>query len=203
MRLRGMKRWIALITMIAVAVPSMTAASAEPSAVDETVATLAMFEGQLIDISQDWGEATACAVSEDPRDPLECFRTEAEMNAHIGSLSASVQGSTKSLTTPTAAAGSTVTLAGTYCSASLRLYSGTSYTGSVLWLSVRHRWLNLANYGFNQRTSSFKIGACSSYFADYSNGGGGWYPTGSTQAYDVSSSMISGWNNDVSSVYIT
>ena len=46
-------------------------------------------------------------------------------------------------------------------------------------------------------------GACSAYFADYEWGGGGWYPTYLTQAWDQNASMISGWNNDVSSVYIT
>lgn len=88
------------------------------------------------------------------------------------------------------------------CSSYMRLYDGTGYTGSTLYLSTRRQWLNLSSYGFNQKTSSYKIGACKSIFADYNNGGGGWYPTYLTEAYDKATSMRSGWNNDVSSVYM-
>ncbi len=201
MRVSGTKRWIAAITLASATLLSMTAASAGERTPEPVPVTPALFEGQIINIAQDWGEATACMVSDLETLP-ECFRTEAEMDAQVGGI-ASVTGASSGALSPLAAQpGPGVTLNGTNCSASLRLYNGTSYTGSILWLNVRHSWLNLANYGFNQRTSSFKIGSCSSYFADYSNGGGAWYPTGSTQAYDVSSSMISGWNNDVSSVYI-
>ena len=89
-------------------------------------------------------------------------------------------------------------LASTQCSSYLKMYDGTWYSGSVLYLRSKYQWHNLVNYGFNQRTTSFKVGACSTYFADYSNGGGAWYPTWATQAYDQSPTMISGWNNDVS-----
>jgi hypothetical protein len=97
--------------------------------------------------------------------------------------------------TPAASASST-------CSGYLRLYDGTSYGTPVLYLRDRYQWLNLSSYGFNQKVSSFKVGPCAADFADYANGGGGWYPWYLTEAYDQSSSMISGWNNDVSSVYI-
>lgn len=96
-----------------------------------------------------------------------------------------------------------VLLASSDCSGYLRLYDGTGYTGAVLYLRGRFQWHNLADYGFDQRTSSYRIGPCSAYFADYADGGGSWYPTSLTEAYDSASSMTSGWDNDVSSVYIT
>ncbi len=73
----------------------------------------------------------------------------------------------------------------------------------MLYLRDRFQWINLSPFGWNQRTSSYKVGPCASYFADYANGGGAWYPTYLTEAYDRAPSMISGWDNDVSSVYIT
>ena len=48
-----------------------------------------------------------------------------------------------------------------------------------------------------------QIGACAAWFADWANGGGEWYPTSATGAYDRAPTMLSGWDNDVSSVYIT
>ncbi|MFV1991886.1 MAG: hypothetical protein ACC652_14230, partial [Acidimicrobiales bacterium] len=92
-----------------------------------------MFEGQIIDIAGDWDEATACMVSGEPGNLPECFRTEAEMNARIGDAAAI--GTSPSTLSPTKAqSGSGVVLYGTTCAASMRLYSGTSYSGSVLWL---------------------------------------------------------------------
>lgn len=52
-------------------------------------------------------------------------------------------------------------------------------------------------------TSSYRVGACSPYFADYANGGGSWYPTSLTGALSSYSSMTGGWNNRVSSIYIS
>lgn len=81
------------------------------------------------------------------------------------------------------------------------LYDGTNYGGSVLDVSTRGSWMNLSTWGFSDRTSSFKIGACSTYFADYTGGGGSWYP-GSTGAWAQAAYMLSGWSNRISSVYI-
>jgi hypothetical protein len=150
--------------------------------------SVALFEGKVIDLATGWGEAQACVVLT-TETPVECFRSESELLAR-GSGSA-------------AALTSTAVTASSTCSSSVRLYDGVSYTGAVLYLYQRSAWINLADYGFADRTSSFKIGACSSYFADYANGGGSWYPTSATQAWDVASSMASGWNNRVSSIYIS
>ena len=88
------------------------------------------------------------------------------------------------------------------CSSSVRLYDGVYYTGSVLYLRDRYIWINLSSYSFSNRTSSFKIGACSAVFADGASGGYPRYSTADTQAYDVAPVMASGWGNRVSSIYI-
>ena len=70
-----------------------------------------------------------------------------------------------------------------------------------MYLSTRSLWLNLSAYGFDNLTSSYRVGACSVYMAENSSGGGSWYP-GNTSAGAQASAMLSGWNNRVSSVYI-
>src|SRR5690606_17871876 len=88
------------------------------------------------------------------------------------------------------------------CSSSLRLYDGTNYTGTVLYLSTRTTWINLSSYGFSDKTSSFKVGACSVYLAVLSNGGGVWYSTSATTAGKVAATMLSGWNRLITLIYI-
>ena len=160
----------------------------------------ASYEGRLIDLSDSWQGAGACLVAPEQFAVAQCFDTESELEAFVTGL-----GDVEFVASGPvlAAAGPPVSTASSSCSSYLKLYDGTSYTGSSLWLSTRWSWINLSLYGFDQRTSSFKIGACSAYFADLAGGGGAWYPTSGTQAYDVASTMASGWNNDVSSVYIT
>jgi hypothetical protein len=130
---------------------------------------------------------------------IECFDDEQELEQRVAQVQGSQPGPTAEMRVgaPVAAASSSG------CGSFLKLYDYAYYGGSSVWLSTRLLWHNLSNYGFNQRTSSFKIGACSAYFADWAWGGGAWYPTYLTQAYDVGPTMRSGWNNDVSSVYIT
>jgi hypothetical protein len=176
-----------------VATVALLPATGAFGAQSEGTGATVMFEGVEIDLADGWGEATACLIWEEIG-VSECFRTEAEMDARITELEATV--------TASEAFGGGMVAASSVCAGYLRLYDGTSYSGAVLYLRDRFQWLNLSNWGFDQRTSSFKVGPCSSYFADWSNGGGDWYPTGDTQAFDQSPSMISGWNNDVSSVYI-
>ncbi|MGB5169051.1 MAG: hypothetical protein WBN71_11870 [Acidimicrobiia bacterium] len=148
-----------------------------------------VFEGEPIDLSADWGDAEACLVWRDVG-VAECFRNEAEMDAKIAELE-------KQLELQGAGAART-----SQCSGYLRLYDGSYHTGQVLYMRDRLQWINLSGFGFSNRASSFKIGPCSSYLADYNWGGGSWYSTKATQAWDVVSVMASGWNNRVSSVYI-
>ena len=180
-----------VIGWLALAAGVTDAARAEqPADSTEPVGEVAVFEGSTIDLSRGWGDAHACAIWEDR--VAECFRTEAELEARLPRLVSLPQGRSDASVTTTATA----------CSSALRLYDGVGYSGDVLYLWSRRTWIDLWDVGFANRTSSYKIGACSSYFADYPGGGGDWYPTSLTSAYLWSSSMLSGWDNRVSSVYL-
>jgi hypothetical protein len=87
------------------------------------------------------------------------------------------------------------------CSTPLRLYDGTYLTGSNVPISARGIWLNLSNYGFNNMTSSYKVGACAVVLASGTDGSGSLYPycLSANCEEDV---MASGWNNVISSVYV-
>jgi len=82
----------------------------------------------------------------------------------------------------------------------VRLYRSVSYGGGVLQLLTRGTYINLGAYGFDNDTSSFRIGACSAGFYDTTTGGTS-YP-GSTSAGISAAAMSSGWDNRVGSVYI-
>jgi hypothetical protein len=150
--------------------------------------SIASFEGGYIDLRAGWGEAGACTSD---GVTTECFRTEKEMDEHVddpvGDLVTRVLG-----------------LIGiqAVCSTTLRLYANTSYGGSVLALSTRFTVLNLATWSFSNVTSSYKVGACSSTFYDGANAVPPVYP-GSTAAGASATSMSAGWDNRVSSVYIS
>lgn len=169
---------IALSLVALVATVPTTAMATNPADVGKS---LAWFEDHWIDLAVDWEDATACDVGPDLSI---CFRTEAELDDYLGSASRS--GAAELLST---------------CGSTLRLYDGTSYSGTVISLSIRNTTHNLSSYGFDNRTSSYRVGACDTDFFSLSNLGGSVY-SGNTSAYAQSSSMLSGWNNVVSSVYI-
>ncbi|MEO6126561.1 MAG: hypothetical protein ABIR32_22900 [Ilumatobacteraceae bacterium] len=145
--------------------------------------SLATFEGHQIDLAQGWGEATACAVTDTG---TTCYRSEAEMDA-----------ATKTPTPATSTAEASATASA--CSSSLRLYDGTSFTGTVLSVSTRGSLLTLSTYGFDNKTSSYKVAACAAIL--YSGIQSGTYP-GNTAANAQAASMQSGWDNVISSVLI-
>ncbi len=87
------------------------------------------------------------------------------------------------------------------CSTALRLYDGASLTGSSVPISERFVWINLSTLGFDNRTSSFKVGACGIDMASAANGGGAWYETCLTPGCEEDT-MDPGWNNVISSVYL-
>ena len=184
-----------LMALLVVVSAISTTPGVQAEDLSPTDGVTALFEGEVINLAEGWGEAKACLIWQDVG-VSECFRTEREMDLRIAELE------TQNLGNASAIGGGGVVTAGSTCSGYLRLYDRTWYGSPVLYLRDRFQWLNLSGYGFNQKTSSYKVGPCYSYFADYANGGGSWYPTYLTQAYDLSPSMISGWNNDVSSVYI-
>jgi len=152
--------------------------AASPPAPEPSV--IAFFEGRWIALADGWGEAHACysdIVS------TRCYRTEAEMDAAESSERLAA-------VSPQVACGSTV-----------KLYRLGSYGGDVLELATRGVYIGLSPYGFDNDTSSYKIGACTSRFYDVSPATT-QYP-GTTTAGTLSPGMSSGWDNRVSSVYIT
>lgn len=142
---------------------------------------IASFEGAWINLAEGWGDATACTSD---GFTTQCFPTEQAMDATTSARVLSTQ------IVPQAS-----------CASSLRLYRSTAFGGAVLQLSTRSVYINLSSYGFDNDTSSFKVGACDSYFYDGASGGTPLY-TGTTTANSSATSMLTGWDNRVSSVYI-
>lgn len=145
---------------------------------------VASFEGGWINLADGWGEATACTSD---GVTTSCFRTEAEMDVAAAATGGDVQ-----------SVGIAPQVA---CVSSLKLYRSASFTGSVLQLTTRGTYINLSTYGFDNDTSSYQVGACTAYFYDGASGGTPLYP-GATGANSSAASMLTGWDNRVSSVYI-
>jgi hypothetical protein len=176
---RGVRVLVSLAFVACVSWPGVTAAS------DTGHGVIASFEGGWINLAEGWGEATACTSD---GITTACYRTEAEMNA----ASNPVVGAT---------ARSLAIVPLLTCASSLKLYRSTSFTGAVLQLTSRGVYTNLSTYGFDNDTSSYQVGACTSYFYDGASGGTPLYP-GTTTANSSATSMLTGWDNRVSSVYI-
>jgi len=147
----------------------------------------AVFEGTSIDLAAGWGPAAACA---ELGYAVECFRTERQLLVAHPELVAEVAPTVNTEVMPASA-----------CSSSLRLYRSTGYGGSALYLTTRSVVQNLSSFGFDNDTSSYRVGACSAAFYSGANLSGSQYP-GSTGANASASSMASGWDNVVSSVII-
>lgn len=184
----------ALSTGHAAAVDTTGGRAAVDTATDESVSDpepwIADYEGTDIDMRDGWDGARACNTD---GETTTCWDTEPEML-----LALAAQGLS---TTPTADAAGASTARRQYtCSTYLRLYTGTNYSGSVLAISSRYVVLNLSSYGFNNVTSSYRIGACSSAFWDLNSGGAPAYG-GNTGVGVWSPNMLSGWDNRISSVY--
>lgn len=144
----------------------------------------ANYHGRTIDLSRGWGPAQACVID---GTTAECFDTEAELDSFLAANQPDPDGVAE-----TALAS---------CSTSTRLYAGTSFGLPVLAISQRQTWYNLAPAGFDNKTRSYKIGSCAAALAKDANGGGGFYP-GNTAAGAQSTTMTSGWDRAVSSVYL-
>ena len=193
---------LAALILIAPAAAAVEPNGDEPAheqtaTVDEPggVAGLAIHNGSLIDLSKGWNGATTCIVIPDALTLAECFDSDGERDERLTEL-----GLSDRFADVSAPEGAGFAFAS--CSSYLKLYDGYNYSSTSLWLSTRQIWTNLSTYGFNQRASSYRVGGCSTYMADYSNGGGAWISTSLTQAWDVDAVISGSWNNDISSVYI-
>lgn len=177
--------WLLVPVAIVLALMPHNAASA---ADDSTrVPWLASYHGEIIDLRDGWGDAKACTTD---GVVTSCYDSEAEMDRATAP---------NSMLTQTPSAVASFLLAS--CASSLRLYNGLSYGTPMLQLSTRGSAINLSTYGWDNATTSYKVGACASVFYDGANGGGSVYP-GNTSAGAQSASMVTGWNDRISSVYI-
>lgn len=149
---------------------------------------IALFEGKMLDLSRDWGEAKSCLIWKQAG-ISECFRTDEEMEARDAEATRQHPEVQEQAT------------AAARCSGALHLYEHVNRQGRHLMFRDRGYWQNLGGWGFNDKLSSFATGPCGVHLAYHVNGGGGWYP-GNTGANVVSHQMISGWNDEVSSIYI-
>ena len=147
--------------------------------------SIAMFGDRQIDLRAGWGGAQACTTD---GVTTECFATEAEMDVYLGTDAASDTGNV----------GGAQRVA---CSTSLRLYRDTGYGTPVVNVSTRLAIVSLASIGFDNMTSSYKVGACAATFYD-GTAGGTVYP-GNTAANAQSTSMTSGWDNRIGSAYLS
>ncbi len=182
-----------LVMLLAPAVPAGAQTRAEGAARNAALrgAALASFEGRTIDLSKDWGEAQDCLVWRQGG-LLECFRTSEALDAREAQLARRGLGSA-----PTASTAAY----GYWCSSPLRLYEYNWYSGRRLSFWDRGYWQNLADYGFDNQTSSYIVGGCQVYLAEYSDGGGWWYP-GPTYPYAGEAAMAWDWQDTISSIYI-
>lgn len=144
----------------------------------------AIYGDEIINLAEDWSTAQACIeLTVETR----CYATHAELQeAHADLVGASEGGEFA----PRAA-----------CGSSLALWDLTGFNPPVVYFNTRNVYHNLSLFGFDRKPSSYQIGACSAVFFDGQGGGGGIYP-GSTSAGSSASSMQTGWNNRVRSLYI-
>lgn len=190
--MRGALRAGVVVVLVSAALVGPVTGSDASDGLVAAVGSVAEFEGATIDLARSWdgdswGAARACVVL---ADGVECFRSEDALDAAHPEFAPS---------RPTgllASAGASAD-----CSTSLRLYSGASYTGATYLLTVRGVITNLSVSGFDNVTSSYKVGACAAEFWADPSAGGSAYP-GSTAANAQSPSMAAGWNNVVSSVLV-
>jgi hypothetical protein len=140
----------------------------------------ARFEGRWIDLAQGWGRARACMVVSGR--PTECFRTVAAMEERAASIAPSMS--------PTL-----------NCSIPLKLRDGANQVPPTVSIYSRGIWVNLSSLSFDNKTSSFTVGACSIDLASSSGGGGSHYLS-CLYAGCVEDTMDLGWNNAVSSAYL-
>jgi hypothetical protein len=159
-----------------VAVPSP--ATAAP--VDPLDGVIVQFDGETLDLADGWGDATACMFD---GVTAQCFHSELAMDRALNTF-----------TRP-----GILTTRSSSCSSSLRLYDGAYQLGPVLLITARYTPINLSVVGFDNVTSSYRVGACD---ANLYNGQQSWRYPGDTSAFAGANTMLPGWNNSISSVYL-
>lgn len=155
---------------------------------------VANFEGEKLRLAEGWKDANSCVVWQGA---TECFRNDADADALIREIEA---GTTPNTVTPPSAGPEF------RCSHNcLHLYQHNDFNrnrqGRHLTFCDRGYWQNLGDYSFNDELSSYKTGDYGVHLSYHANGAGHWYP-GDTSACTSSSQMRSGWDNEVSAIFI-
>ena len=125
------------------------------------------------------GGASACAIVEGHR--TRCFPTVADMERWVafpGRVAPTIN-----------------------CSTPLKLHDSPSQLGAVVSIYARGSWVDLSSFSFDNKTSSYTVGACAIELAAQ-NGGSGNHYTRCLSSGCVENTMLSGWDNVVSSVYL-
>jgi hypothetical protein len=188
-----MKRLVIAVVALLAAVPATSTHALEEPAppADLRVApdsiSLATYRGRTIDLRQGWGSARACHTDDQFR--TTCFDSEREMDEFIGASDSAAPSGLRRSALAT-------------CSSNVRLYDAISYGSLVVSTGARLVVINLSSWGFDNATTSYRIGACSATFWDGANAGGAVYP-GNTSAGAQFPNMVTGWNNTISSIYIS
>ena len=73
--------------------------------------------------------------------------------------------------------------------------------GSTIAIYTRGLWINLNVVGFDNKTSSYQVGACAIELSSGPNGGGNRYPR-CLYAGCTENTLLSGWNNTISPAYL-
>src|SRR6059058_3731883 len=141
-----MAKRLVLLLAIAFAIGPALAASAATRPIN-----IARFEGRWIDLQRGWDGARACVVY--IVKPTQCYRDSSEAKRAESRLSPSTLN----------------------CGSSLDLYDGTYMSGASVSILARGTWINLSTVGFDNRTSSYVVGACSVDLASGTGGGGSRY----------------------------
>jgi hypothetical protein len=176
----------------------------------------AEYDGKVINLAQSWGGATSCIVP--TMGSAQCFDTQAEAKAAANAISAQESAAqTGSSALARGAHRSTPAVASAKLKARTRtahgngpcngdgsqfvwLYQNSNYGGGSLGLQDSDTWLNLADYSFQNTTSSYiNATACELYFIQTYDGTGPWmYPS----PWQYQSYIGNAWNDKLTMVYI-
>ena len=199
MRLRNVVRLSALAALVfTVTVPAPAGAQSRrgdgrhPEGPVERLPAIALFEGRMINLAEDWGDAKACLVWRQGG-VLECFRSVEALDALEAGLAPQRESPVRS------SDGSLLAASSYSCWSPLRLYEHSWYGGRRLSFWDRGYWQNLYLYGFDNQASSYIVGGCYAHLAEHPDGGGWWYP-GPT--YPFAGEPVMWWQDVISSIYI-
>ena len=181
MSLRSLARAAALGAVMFAFATGVQPADAHAVERGDDVQMVAMFGDLRIDLAGDWRGARVCSVWR-AQSHVECFADQAQADRRVAALRST-------LSKPQLLAA---------CSTPLKLFDDANNKGRTLQYFDRGYWQNIP-LDFNDKTSSYVTGSCTSHLAEHSGGGGYWYP-GYTGPNHIETWMGSAWNDRVSSI---